>query len=598
MDNTFGINIIPENDEARITALKRYKILDTPPEGAFDNVARLATQIFKVPISLISLVDAENVYFKANVGMGNARVTSRGVSLCSLAVLQNEVTVFENAPAEPCLLSNPNVAGSFGLKFYAGAPIITHDGFLIGTVCIIDKAPRQFNSEQREILQSLAKIVMDEVELRLAAIEEAEKQQAFIEELAATNEELLTSNEDLEISQQHVNALNEQLAATNHEFAAANEELRDTNEELIQTQERLLLLNAQLADSQELKNIAIEQAKLGIWYIDAQTREFIASSRLKAFFGYHANEAMTYAMAIAQIREDHRDKVVNEINAAIDLDKHYDMEYPIIQFKTDQLRWVRATGKLNPATNGRDSYFSGTIMDITEQKLDDQRKNDFIGMVSHELKTPLTSLSAYVQMLLAKAKNNEDSFTAGALDKAKTQVKKMTTMINGFLNVSRLESGKIHIDKQLFDMKDLVKEAEEEARATIGSHDIVFEPVEETLVTADRDKIGHVINNFISNAVKYSPVGSTINVACITVGKNAQISVKDQGIGIKPADIDKLFERYYRVENVSTKSISGFGIGLYLCSEIIERHSGSIWVESTVGEGSTFHFSIPLDAAE
>jgi PAS domain S-box-containing protein len=598
MDNTFGINIIPENDEARITALKRYKILDTPPEGAFDNVARLATQIFKVPISLISLVDAENVYFKANVGMGNARVTSRGVSLCSLAVLQNEVTVFENAPAEPCLLSNPNVAGSFGLKFYAGAPIITHDGFLIGTVCIIDKAPRQFNSEQREILQSLAKIVMDEVELRLAAIEEAEKQQAFIEELAATNEELLTSNEDLEISQQHVNTLNEQLAATNHEFAVANEELRDTNDELIQTQERLLLLNAQLADSQELKNIAIEQAKLGIWYIDAQTREFIASSRLKAFFGYHANEAMTYAMAIAQIREDHRDKVVNEINAAIDLDKHYDMEYPIIQFKTDQLRWVRATGKLNPATNGRDSYFSGTIMDITEQKLDDQRKNDFIGMVSHELKTPLTSLSAYVQMLLAKAKNNEDSFTAGALDKAKTQVKKMTTMINGFLNVSRLESGKIHIDKQLFDMKDLVKEAEEEVRATIGSHDIVFEPVEETLVTADRDKIGHVINNFISNAVKYSPVGSTINVACITVGKNAQISVKDQGIGIKPADIDKLFERYYRVENVSTKSISGFGIGLYLCSEIIERHSGSIWVESTVGEGSTFHFSIPLDAAE
>jgi two-component system sensor histidine kinase VicK len=357
-------------------------------------------------------------------------------------------------------------------------------------------------------------------------------------------------------------------------------------------------LNAQLADSQELKNIAIEQAKLGIWYIDAQTREFIASSRLKAFFGYHANEAMTYAMAIAQIREDHRDKVVNEINAAIDLDKHYDMEYPIIQFKTDQLRWVRATGKLNPATNGRDSYFSGTIMDITEQKLDDQRKNDFIGMVSHELKTPLTSLSAYVQMLLTKAKNNEDSFTASALDKAKTQVKKMTTMINGFLNVSRLESGKIHIDKQLFDMKDLVKEAEEEVRATIGSHDIVFEPVEETLVTADRDKIGHVINNFISNAVKYSPVGSTINVACITVGRNAQISVKDQGIGIKPADIDKLFERYYRVENVSTKSISGFGIGLYLCSEIIERHSGSIWVESTVGEGSTFHFSIPLDAAE
>jgi len=597
MDNTFGINIIPDNDKERIAALKRYKILDTPPEGTFDNVARLATQIFKVPISLISLVDAENVYFKANVGMGNARSTSRGVSLCSLGVLKPEVTVFEDAPTEPCLLTNPNVAGSFGLKFYAGAPIITHDGFLIGTLCIINKMPRRFDDEQRQILQSLAKIVMDEIELRLSAMEEAEKQQGFIEELAATNEELLTSNEELEVSQKLVSALNEELATTNREIASANKELRAANNELNDTQERLLLINVQLADSQELKNIAIEQAQLGIWYIDGVTREFVSSPRLKSFFGYENHEEMTYEAAVKHIREDYRLQVVSELEAAISSGHPYDMEYPIIQHKTQQLRWVRATGKLNPAYNGKPSYFSGTVMDITEQKMDDQRKNDFIGMVSHELKTPLTSLSAYVQMLLAKAKTNQDVFTAGALDKAKTQVKKMTTMINGFLNVSRLESGKIHIDKQLFDMKDLVKEAEEEVTATITSHHIIFAPVEETLITADRDKIGHVINNFISNAIKYSPAGTTINVACITVNGQAQVSVKDQGIGVRAADIEKLFERYYRVENNSTKSISGFGIGLYLCSEIIQRHDGKIWVESETDKGSTFYFSIPLKAA-
>lgn len=596
MNNTFGINIIPDNDEERVAALRRYKICGTPPEGAFDNVARLATQIFKVPISLISLVDAENVYFKANVGMGNARVSARGVSLCSLAVLKSEVTVFENAPNEPCLLTNPNVAGSFGLKFYAGAPITTHDGFLIGTLCIIDKTPRKFDNEQREILQSLAKIVMDEIELRLSAIEEAEKQQALIEEATAINEELLTSNEELETSQQEVNILNKELAATNKVTAAANQELLATNKELVETQSRLLYLNTQLADSQELKNIAIEQAKLGIWYIDAVTRKFVPTTRLKEFFGYGADEVMPFDAAVAQIREDYRDRVVSEVDAAIDLGKPYDLEYPIIQYRTEKLRWLRATGKLNPSVNGLDTYFSGTVMDITEQKLDDQRKNDFIGMVSHELKTPLTSLSAYIQMLLAKAQNNKDTFTAGALEKAKKQVHKMTTMINGFLNVTRLESGKIHIDKQSFDMSELISEAEEEAKATITSHHIIFEPVEATIVKADRDKIGHVVNNFISNAVKYSPLGSTINVACIQVDGKAQVSVKDQGIGIRPADIKKLFERYYRVENVSTKSISGFGIGLYLCSEIIERHNGSIWVESKVDEGSTFYFTIPLDA--
>ncbi|MFD1257041.1 ATP-binding protein [Mucilaginibacter terrae] len=596
MDNTFGINIIPENDEERIAALNRYKILDTPPEGAFDNVARLATQIFKVPISLISLVDAENVYFKANIGMSNTRVTSRGVSLCSLAVLKPEVTVFENAFTEPCLLTNPNVAGQFGLKFYAGAPITTHDGFLIGTLCIIDKSPREFDSHQREILQSLAEIVMDEIELRLSAIEEIEKQQAYIEEAAATYEELLTSNEELELSQQQVSALNEELAATNQEIANANKELLVTNNELTETQERLLLLNTQLADSQELKNIAIEQAKLGIWYIDAVTRQFMPSCRLKEFFGYNTDEVMPYDATVEQIRDDYRNKVVNEVNAAIKQGKTYDLEYPIIQFRTQQLRWVRATGKLNPALNGRDSYFSGTVMDITEQKKDDQRKNDFIGMVSHELKTPLTSLSAYIQMLLGKAQHNKDSFTVGALEKARRQVQKMTTMINGFLNVSRLESGKIHIDRQHFNMKDLVKDAEDEAIATNMTHHIVFKPVEPTFVKADHNKIGHVINNFISNAVKYSPVGSTINVACVTVNGSAQVSVTDQGIGIKPDDMARLFERYYRVENNSTQSISGFGIGLYLCAEIIERHNGSIWVESEWGIGSTFYFSIPLAA--
>jgi PAS domain S-box-containing protein len=559
MENTFGKNIIPENDQLRIEALKRYKILDTPPENAFDNVARLATQIFNVPISLISLVDEEQVYFKANIGMGRAKSTSRGVSLCSLAVLQTEVTVFENAPDEPCLLTNPNVAGAFGLKFYAGAPLITHDGFMIGTLCIIDQTPRVFSTADREIMQSLAKIVMYEIELRLSATEEVEKQLSYIEETSTINEELTA-----------------------------------TNEELYQMQLQLLAANASLAESEELKNIAIEQARLGLWYIDPDTSEFISSDRLKEFFGFKATEVMTYQAAVAQIPDEYRTEVLQAVDEAMANGNAYEVVYPVIGFHDDRRRWLRATGKLNPAINGKQEYFSGTIIDITEQKEDDQRKNDFISMVSHELKTPLTSMSGYLQMLTIKSAKNEDTFVTGVLDRVNLQVKKMVTMINGFLNMKRLESGKIPLYKQRFDLAQLIKETEEEAMPTITNHQILFEQGDAVYIEADRDKIGQVISNLISNAVKYSDAGTPIRLSCINSGERVQIGVHDQGRGVSKDDQAKLFDRFYRVENKEMETINGFGIGLYLCDEIIKRHDGHIWIESELGAGSNFYFELPV----
>ncbi len=166
-------------------------------------------------------------------------------------------------------------------------------------------------------------------------------------------------------------------------------------------------------------------------------------------------------------------------------------------------------------------------------------------------------------------------------------------MINSFLNISRLESGKIHIDRQTFDMASLVKETEAETVVMNNSHTFIFHPVERTMVNADRDKIGQVISNFISNAVKYSKPGLTIQIACVSEGNEARFSVSDEGMGISAEDTGRLFERYYRVKNNS--SISGFGIGLYLCAEIIMRHEGKIWVESEPGKGSTFYFSLPLE---
>ena len=168
MENTFGKDIIPVDEPERLESLKSLHILHTAPEESFDRIARLTAQIFNTPIALISFVAGEEVFFKANVGMGSTRYTSRGISLCSLAILSNEVTVFENPLEEPCLLSNPLVTGKFGLRFYAAAPLITGRGHAIGSVCIVDKKPRYFNEEQKQMLQNIAAIVMEQVEARIA----------------------------------------------------------------------------------------------------------------------------------------------------------------------------------------------------------------------------------------------------------------------------------------------------------------------------------------------------------------------------------------------------------------------------------------------
>ena len=164
MNNTFGIPIIPPNDKVRVKKLHEYKILDTNSEGSFKHVASLAAHIFKVPIALVSFVDTDRVWFKANVGMEGVTEVDRGISLCSLTILNDDLTIFPDTLDEPCLLANPLVTGSFGLRFYAAAPLRTEDGHNLGSVCIVDREPREFNVADKDMLAHLAELVMKELE--------------------------------------------------------------------------------------------------------------------------------------------------------------------------------------------------------------------------------------------------------------------------------------------------------------------------------------------------------------------------------------------------------------------------------------------------
>ena len=170
------------NEDARIAAVRRYEILDSPRDGAFDRITELAARLFKVPISIVSIVDEDRIWFKSRHGIDVEQV-GRDPGLCASAILQEGSLVVADALADPSVLANPLVAGEFGLRFYAGAPLRTWDGHCLGTVCVIDKEPREFSDRDVVTLEQLAAIVVHELELRLATrkVVESERQGRALE---------------------------------------------------------------------------------------------------------------------------------------------------------------------------------------------------------------------------------------------------------------------------------------------------------------------------------------------------------------------------------------------------------------------------------
>lgn len=154
----------------RLDAVRKYDILDTPPDGAFDHVTSLAAKIFDVPIALVTIVDHGRIWFKSRYGLDAVEQIDREPGLCASAIMQDTPYVVEAARSDPRTLANPLVSGKFGLQFYAAAPLRTPDGHRLGTVCIIDREPRLFSPLEAEILQGLANVVLDQMELRLSTL--------------------------------------------------------------------------------------------------------------------------------------------------------------------------------------------------------------------------------------------------------------------------------------------------------------------------------------------------------------------------------------------------------------------------------------------
>lgn len=224
----------------------------------------------------------------------------------------------------------------------------------------------------------------------------------------------------------------------------------------------------------------------------------------------------------------------------------------------------------------------------------ERRKDEFICMASHELKTPVTSLKGFLALLQHRLSATGDESTLRYIDRLNTQVNKLTKLINDLLDISKMETGNLDYRLERFGIDALVLEIVENVQEAAQKHRLLLDGHTGAEVCADRDRIGQVLINLLNNAVKYSPRADTVLVHIAQNRGQVVISVQDFGIGIAKEHQQKIFERFYQVTDAEVKTYPGLGIGLYISCEIIKRHNGHLWVESEKGQGSTFHFALPL----
>lgn len=308
-------------------------------------------------------------------------------------------------------------------------------------------------------------------------------------------------------------------------------------------------------------------------------------------FGYTSKEMV--GASIQKIIPNYKDTEIQRINAQIT--KKQRMERLELNAVKKDRTAILLSLTYSPISDAGGKVIGASVIarDITKEREYEKQKDTLIGIASHELKTPVTTIKSFAQILAAQLKKNSDQKPLQYVHKLESQIDRISELINELLDVSKIEAGKLELVKEKFDLSQLAKEIVNDLQPTTRQK-IYFKSGTKTALTGDKHRISQVLINLISNAMKYSPDDSDVIVK--TFAKNGHVGacVQDFGVGIKKSDLDKVFGRFFQAENKLRKSNSGLGLGLYISHEIIKRHGGKIWLDSEPGKGSTFSFTLPL----
>ncbi len=345
-------------------------------------------------------------------------------------------------------------------------------------------------------------------------------------------------------------------------------------------------------------SIALEAAEMATWDWHVPSGKVVCNRQFFYLLGVDRRQKLELRKIedfLNYVHPDDQDELKERLQNSIDYDVPLEVDFRIIRADNQKVRWLHCYGKVVEKLDGTPIRIPGVMSDITKQKILEKQKDDFLGIASHELKTPVTSIKAYNQLLQTILEESGEDVAKDMLDKMHGQVDRLIALINDLLDATRLSEGKLELRKSKIDLNAMIEETVEMMRFGTEHITILTETQQLPLIDVDAQRLEEVLINLISNATKYATDSQKIIVKTILKENEVQVAVQDFGPGITEEIQKKVFERFFRGENKIAGTFSGLGLGLYISSEIIKQHEGRIWVESKMGEGATFYFTLPLN---
>jgi PAS domain S-box-containing protein len=542
--NTFPV---PANESERLQALCQYNILDTESEKAFDDLAQLAARICHAPTALVSLVDANRQWFKSRVGV-DIHETPRDIAFCGYTILGTTPLVISDALKDERFSTNPLVTGPPYIRFYAGVPLITSDGYALGSLCVIDDKPRGITNDQLETLQVLSRQVVAQLELRRHLLEAADQESRVRFQQVADSAPILIWVDDLK---QHTTFLN-------HYWS-------------------------QLVDL--LEGDALQETWTQLIHAD--------DVRLRAERYEHAFQTQQSYTVEYRIKARGGDRWL--------------LETGIPRFLPDGT-FDGLTGSCVDISDRKEAeshlqHAHAELVRVT------QLKDAFLANMNHELRTPLNAILGMSEALREEVWGALNTGQAKAVSSIERGGEKLLTLINDILDVSIIESDLIELDPAPTPMKTLCLSCVEAVQHKAAQEQIQLQSIShcgDRILTVDPQRISQVLMNLLNNAIKFTPAGGCVTLEMTESREGTpdhpssqsstflQISVHDTGIGIAPEHLDALFQPFSQIETSLRRRYAGLGLGLYFAKRIVELHHGYLAVKSQVNAGSCFTVKLPI----
>lgn len=364
----------------------------------------------------------------------------------------------------------------------------------------------------------------------------------------------------------------------------------------------LVKARKKMGEADERLTFSLQAAAIGTWTFDLQDNYMILDQLAKELFGLDTEDDLPFELTLKNVHPDDLREVYKSLLNAMDInsDGHCDIHFRVIR-TGGEITWIRCTGKAISNNVKTIQRFAGIVRDVTREtagieaqnKLQHQ-KDHFLSIASHELKTPVTSIKAYAQLLERMLTKEGDMQKADMVTRLAGQVSRLTILLDDLLDVSKISNNKLNLKRDYHSLNDIIAENIRDIDLQENGYQIETSLAFAGNIFCDRMRIGQVISNLISNAIKYSPDQTRILISTAQRGTDVLFSVQDFGIGISKENIEHVFEQFYRVSTAEAYSYQGMGLGLFISAEIIRQEGGRIWVDSEENAGSTFCFSLPL----